>query len=244
MNQLCVIKSQLMQRNVAQWFVIRLCLPSLSCLVVVLVLLSASAWGTPSGQSAAADSSDARPSSRGAPLYTYTLSHDGTPESYDEAMAVASLQGIINRDAPTLYVLSRKNTPMNSRAPRRPPASSPMPSRRAAIMRRASTSSASYGPVRRKSLKWSMFSAASKLPWTSRCSTRTPSSRCSRTFRSGRLKPIARNDIASAHTVFDPMHQNKLTEIDFSPNGHVAHSRILAYRPLVSLPKKTNPRSI
>lgn len=44
-----------------------------------------------------------------APLYTYALTHDGTPQSYDEAMAVASLQGIINRESPTLYVQSPKN---------------------------------------------------------------------------------------------------------------------------------------
>lgn len=44
------------------------------------------------------------------PLYTYTLSHDGTQASYDESLAVACLQGIINRDAPTIYVLSKRNT--------------------------------------------------------------------------------------------------------------------------------------
>ncbi len=44
------------------------------------------------------------------PLYTYTLAQDGTPESYDEAMAVACLEGIINRNGPEVYVLSRKNT--------------------------------------------------------------------------------------------------------------------------------------
>ena len=43
-------------------------------------------------------------------LHTYTLAQDGSPESYDESMAVACLQGIINRPAPVLYVLSRKNT--------------------------------------------------------------------------------------------------------------------------------------
>ena len=43
------------------------------------------------------------------PLYTYTLTQDGTQASYDEAMAVASLQGIINRASPDLYVLSRTN---------------------------------------------------------------------------------------------------------------------------------------
>jgi hypothetical protein len=42
-------------------------------------------------------------------LYAYTLAQDGTSESYDEAMAVACLQGIINRKSPELYVLSRKN---------------------------------------------------------------------------------------------------------------------------------------
>jgi len=46
----------------------------------------------------------------GKPLYLYTLAHDGTPTSYDESLAVASLQGIINRKSPELYVLSRKNT--------------------------------------------------------------------------------------------------------------------------------------
>lgn len=44
-----------------------------------------------------------------APLYTYTLERDGTPAAYDEAMAVATLQGVINRGGPELYVLSRKN---------------------------------------------------------------------------------------------------------------------------------------
>src|SRR4051812_23749158 len=43
------------------------------------------------------------------PLYTYTLAHDGNAQSYDEALAVACLQGIINRDSPQLYVLSKKN---------------------------------------------------------------------------------------------------------------------------------------
>ncbi len=45
----------------------------------------------------------------GAPLYIYTLPQDGTPASYDEAMAVACLQGIINRTSPDLAVVSRKN---------------------------------------------------------------------------------------------------------------------------------------
>ena len=42
-------------------------------------------------------------------VYTYTLAHDGTPRAYDEAMAAATLQGIINRTAPRLYLFSRKD---------------------------------------------------------------------------------------------------------------------------------------
>jgi hypothetical protein len=44
-----------------------------------------------------------------APIYVYALAHEGGQWSYDEAMAVASLQGLINRDSPELFVLSRKN---------------------------------------------------------------------------------------------------------------------------------------
>ncbi len=44
------------------------------------------------------------------PIYTFTLRQNGTAESYDEAMAAASLQGIINRSSPELYLLSRTNT--------------------------------------------------------------------------------------------------------------------------------------
>lgn len=42
-------------------------------------------------------------------IYTFTLMDNGTPEAYDEAMAVACLQGLINRDAPKIYVLSSKS---------------------------------------------------------------------------------------------------------------------------------------
>ncbi len=42
-------------------------------------------------------------------LYTYTLAETNRANSYDEALAVASLQGIINRASPELYVLSRAN---------------------------------------------------------------------------------------------------------------------------------------
>ena len=44
------------------------------------------------------------------PLYTYTLTHDASLDSYDEALTVACLQGIINRDRPRLYVLSKKDS--------------------------------------------------------------------------------------------------------------------------------------
>src|ERR1700677_359687 len=44
-----------------------------------------------------------------APLYTFTLAQDGTAASYDEALAAATLQGIINRSSPELCLLSRTN---------------------------------------------------------------------------------------------------------------------------------------
>jgi hypothetical protein len=43
------------------------------------------------------------------PLYTYTLAQDGTPGSWDEALAAACLQGIISRKSPEVYLLSSKN---------------------------------------------------------------------------------------------------------------------------------------
>jgi hypothetical protein len=45
----------------------------------------------------------------GGTLYTYTLSQQKPVEAYDEAVAVATLQGVINRQSPELYVLSPKN---------------------------------------------------------------------------------------------------------------------------------------
>ena len=39
-------------------------------------------------------------------LHTYTLPESRTPEAYDETVAVACLQGLINREGPLLYVLS------------------------------------------------------------------------------------------------------------------------------------------
>jgi len=52
----------------------------------------------------------AKDARRSQPLYTFTLAQDGTPASYDEAMAAASVQGIINRTSPALYLLSTTNT--------------------------------------------------------------------------------------------------------------------------------------
>ena len=43
------------------------------------------------------------------PIYTYTIAQEQNAESYDESLAVACIQGIVNRRAPTLYVLSRRN---------------------------------------------------------------------------------------------------------------------------------------
>jgi hypothetical protein len=42
-------------------------------------------------------------------FFTFELTNHGTLAAYDEAMAVACLQGIINRDAPCLYVFSSVN---------------------------------------------------------------------------------------------------------------------------------------
>jgi hypothetical protein len=42
-------------------------------------------------------------------LYTYTLSEAGSTGAYDEAMAAASLEGIINRERPIVYLLSSTN---------------------------------------------------------------------------------------------------------------------------------------
>ena len=61
------------------------------------------------GTGATAVSAGVKETKEGQPLYIYTLTADGTPASYDEALAAASLQGIINRKSPAVYVLSRKN---------------------------------------------------------------------------------------------------------------------------------------
>jgi len=76
--------------------------------MLVLIGLALDAF---SAQGATAESSSVkRTASQPAPLHTYALAQDGSPGSYDEAMAVACLQGIINRKSPDVYVLSRKNS--------------------------------------------------------------------------------------------------------------------------------------
>ena len=42
-------------------------------------------------------------------IYTYTLEPAGTAAFYDESLAVACIQGIINRESPQVYVLSTGN---------------------------------------------------------------------------------------------------------------------------------------
>ncbi len=43
------------------------------------------------------------------PLYTYTVSQDGTAASYDLALAASTIQGVINRVSPEVYLLSSKS---------------------------------------------------------------------------------------------------------------------------------------
>lgn len=43
------------------------------------------------------------------PLYLYTLSAEATQDAYDEALAVACLQGLLNREAPMVYLTSPRN---------------------------------------------------------------------------------------------------------------------------------------
>ena len=52
--------------------------------------------------SGAAAAADPRP-----PLHVFVLAQDGSRRSYDEAVAVACIQGVVNRDSPDLYVLSK-----------------------------------------------------------------------------------------------------------------------------------------
>ena len=75
----------------------------------VLALIGLALGAVPAQGAAAGDPGAATVGTRCQPLYTYTLTQDGSPQSYDEALAVACLQGIINREAPEVYVLSRKD---------------------------------------------------------------------------------------------------------------------------------------
>ena len=75
-----------------------------------LALIVPSLAATAPGILAATNSTGAKAFSPRPPLYSFTLTHDGSPESYDEAMAVSCLQGIINRKSPEVYVLSKMNT--------------------------------------------------------------------------------------------------------------------------------------
>ena len=43
------------------------------------------------------------------PMYTFTVKQGGAPAAYDEALAVACLQGLINRGRPVLYVVSEND---------------------------------------------------------------------------------------------------------------------------------------
>lgn len=54
-----------------------------------------------------------------APLYLYTLSQQADVRTYDESVAVATIQGVLNRESPTLYVLSTK-FPVGLADPSRP----------------------------------------------------------------------------------------------------------------------------
>lgn len=77
---------------------------------IALLLIGLALTAQPAPSFAAANNATPKPPKPGPPLYTFMLAQDGTPESYDESLAVACLQGIINRKAPVVYVLSRKNT--------------------------------------------------------------------------------------------------------------------------------------
>jgi hypothetical protein len=75
----------------------------------ILLLMSSACSAVAAEGTAAESSGSARTPRLPSPIHTYTLAQDGSPASYDEALAVACLQGIINRLSPEVYVLSRKN---------------------------------------------------------------------------------------------------------------------------------------
>ncbi len=69
----------------------------------VLVLLAGSVFGAPGANMDSATPADSPP------LYVFESPAQATAASFDEAMAVACLQGIINREQPRLYVVSTAN---------------------------------------------------------------------------------------------------------------------------------------
>lgn len=68
------------------------------CLFACAAVLLSTAWA---GADTAEKGQD--------PLYLYTAQEQGTAAAYDEAMAVACIQGILNRERPMLYVLAAFN---------------------------------------------------------------------------------------------------------------------------------------
>jgi len=76
-----------------------------------LPILLASAWTAAALLSADAAGAVNRRTTPPRPAFRrFTLAHDGSQDAYDEALAVACLQGILNRDSTELYVLSRRNS--------------------------------------------------------------------------------------------------------------------------------------
>ncbi len=67
------------------------------------------AGGLSAAQPAGPESPGTEGAKKAPPLHIYTMNPEGSAAGYDEAMAVASLQGIINRESPEVYVLSTKN---------------------------------------------------------------------------------------------------------------------------------------
>lgn len=72
------------------------------CCLVLIIAMNAV------GRDAAGESTVEQAESKNA-LHVYELANQGTPAAYDEAVAVACFQGIINREWPALYVLSSFN---------------------------------------------------------------------------------------------------------------------------------------
>lgn len=74
-------------------------------LTVVLCCFGAPLHGQTPGDAGPQPGAVAEPDA----MFSYVLTHEATAESYDESVAVACLQGLINRSAPQLYVFSPRN---------------------------------------------------------------------------------------------------------------------------------------